>query len=176
MLIFVSPRRLTPKGTRSEIRPCNHLQEYQLSTYLEIVMVSIMYWSIDLQGIYTVYYNRNQLGTVSAYAMSPCHWYGLRNERSYEVINKDCFPKDFKVSYHWWTQVWWQQTAVVFINVSSCYENKANNPKNCNHWKLKADFLSWQKSLAYSLWIFLDNFSLLSPLQRVLAAWFKIFN
>ena len=33
---------------------------------------------------------------------------------------------------------------------------------------LKADFLSWQKSLAYSLQIFVDNFSLLSPLQRVL--------
>ena len=30
---------------------------------------------------------------------------------------------------------------------------------------LKADFLSWQKSLAYSLRIFVDNFSLLSPLQ-----------
>ena len=31
---------------------------------------------------------------------------------------------------------------------------------------LKVDFLSWQKSLAYSLRIFVDNFSLLSPLQR----------
>ena len=41
---------------------------------------------------------------------------------------------------------------------------------------VKADFLLWQKSLAYSLRIFLDNFSLLLPLQRVLAAWFKIFN
>ena len=41
---------------------------------------------------------------------------------------------------------------------------------------VKADFLSWQKSLACSLRIFRDNFSLLSPLQRVLAAWFKIFN
>ena len=41
---------------------------------------------------------------------------------------------------------------------------------------VKADFLSWQKSLVYSLRIFVDNFSLLSPLQRVLAAWFKIFN
>ena len=41
---------------------------------------------------------------------------------------------------------------------------------------VKADFLSWQKSLAYSLRIFVDNFSFLSPLQRVLAAWFKIFN
>ena len=41
---------------------------------------------------------------------------------------------------------------------------------------LKADFLSWQKSLAYSLRIFVDNFSLLSPQQRVLAAWLKIFN
>ena len=40
----------------------------------------------------------------------------------------------------------------------------------------KADFLSWQKSLAYSLRIFVDNFPLLSPLQRVLAAWLKIFN
>ena len=44
----------------------------------------------------------------------------------------------------------------------------------CHH--LEADFLSWQKSLAYSLRTFLDNFSLLLPLQRVLAAWFKIFN
>ena len=41
---------------------------------------------------------------------------------------------------------------------------------------IKADFLSWQKSLAYSLQLFADNFSLLSPLQRVLVAWFKIFN
>ena len=41
---------------------------------------------------------------------------------------------------------------------------------------IKADFLSWQKSLAYSLRIFVDNFSLLSTLQRVLAAWLKIFN
>ena len=41
---------------------------------------------------------------------------------------------------------------------------------------LKADFLSWQRSLAYSLRIFKDNFSFLLPLQRVLAAWFKIFN
>ena len=39
---------------------------------------------------------------------------------------------------------------------------------------IKADFLSWQKSLAYSLRIFVDNFSLLSQIQRVLAAWFKI--
>ena len=41
---------------------------------------------------------------------------------------------------------------------------------------VKAYFLSWQKSLAYSLRIFVDNVSLLSPPQRVLAAWFKIFN
>ena len=40
----------------------------------------------------------------------------------------------------------------------------------------KADFLSWQKSLAYSLRIFVNNFSLISTLQRVLAAWLKIFN
>ena len=33
--------------------------------------------------------------------------------------------------------------------------------------RLKADFLSSQKSLAYSLQIFVDNFSLLSPQQRV---------
>ena len=39
---------------------------------------------------------------------------------------------------------------------------------------VKADFLTWQKSLAYSLRIFADNFSLLSLPQRVLAAWFKI--
>ena len=42
--------------------------------------------------------------------------------------------------------------------------------------RIKTDFLSWQKSLSHSLRIFRDNFSLLSPLQRVLAAWFKIFN
>ena len=42
--------------------------------------------------------------------------------------------------------------------------------------KFKADFLSLHKSLAYSLRIFVDNFSLLSPLMRVLAAWLKIFN
>ena len=41
---------------------------------------------------------------------------------------------------------------------------------------IKSDFLSWQKSLAYSLRIFVGKLSLLSPLQRVLAAWFKIFN
>ena len=41
---------------------------------------------------------------------------------------------------------------------------------------LKADFLSLQKLLAYSLRIFVDNFSLLSQLQRALAAWLKIFN
>ena len=41
---------------------------------------------------------------------------------------------------------------------------------------VKADFLSWQTSLAYSLRIFIDNFSLLSLLQRVLATWLKIFN
>ena len=34
---------------------------------------------------------------------------------------------------------------------------------------IKEDFLSWQKSLAYSLRIFVNNFSLLSPLQRVLS-------
>ena len=63
-------------------------------------------------------------------------------------------------------------------------------PKVCKRWKtksgsciifffeliIKADFLSWQKSLAYSLRIFVNNFSLLSTLQRVLAAWLKIFN
>ena len=38
------------------------------------------------------------------------------------------------------------------------------------------DFLSWQKSLAYSLRIFPDNFSLLSPPQWLLATWLKIFN
>ena len=45
-------------------------------------------------------------------------------------------------------------------------------------WKqgFEGDFLSWQTSLAYSLQIFVDNFSLLSPLQRVLASWLKIFN
>ena len=41
---------------------------------------------------------------------------------------------------------------------------------------LKAEILSGQKSLAYSLRIFVDNFSLLSPPQRVLAAWLKIPN
>ena len=41
---------------------------------------------------------------------------------------------------------------------------------------LKVHFMSSQKSLAYSLRIFVDNFSLLSPQQRVLAAWLKIFN
>ena len=35
--------------------------------------------------------------------------------------------------------------------------------------EIKADFLSRQKSLAYSLRIFVDNFSLLSPLQRLLS-------
>ena len=38
---------------------------------------------------------------------------------------------------------------------------------------IKVDFLSWQKSLAYSLQIFVDNFPLLSTLQRVLTAWLK---
>ena len=42
--------------------------------------------------------------------------------------------------------------------------------------RIKADFLSWQKSLAYSRRIFVDSFILLSPLQRVFAAWFKMFN
>ena len=41
---------------------------------------------------------------------------------------------------------------------------------------LKADFLSWQKSMACLMRILIDNFSLLSPLQGVFAAWFKIFN
>ena len=40
----------------------------------------------------------------------------------------------------------------------------------------KGGFLSWQKSLAYQLRKFADNFSLLLTLQRVLAAWFKIFS
>ena len=41
---------------------------------------------------------------------------------------------------------------------------------------VKADFLSWQKSLAHSLQIFVDKFSLLSTLQRVLSGWLKMFN
>ena len=54
----------------------------------------------------------------------------------------------------------------------------SNHPIVRPFWKLElqADFLSWQKSLTYSLRIFVDNFSLLSPLQRVLAARLKIFN
>ena len=42
--------------------------------------------------------------------------------------------------------------------------------------QLKADFLSWQKPLASPLRVLADNFSLLPAPQRVLAAWFKIFN
>ena len=53
---------------------------------------------------------------------------------------------------------------------------KTNSQENLKNLQVKADFLSWQKSLAYSLRIFPDNFSLLPTLQRVLAAWFKIFN
>ena len=41
---------------------------------------------------------------------------------------------------------------------------------------VKADFLSWQKPLANQLRVLADNFSLLPAPQRVLAAWFKIFN
>ena len=68
---------------------------------------------------------------------------------------------------------------------TSHFKNNCSNPPpplvNRFCWNpakicLKADFLSWQTSLAYSLRIFLDNFSLLSPLHRVLAAWFKVFN
>ena len=42
--------------------------------------------------------------------------------------------------------------------------------------RIKADFLSWQKPLASQLRVLADNFSLLPAPQRVLAAWFKIFN
>ena len=67
---------------------------------------------------------------------------------------------DNKNSSHRWYELICLQLQGHSINVSS----------------FKADFLSWQKSLAYSLRIFADNFSLLSLLQRVLATWLKIFN
>ena len=68
-----------------------------------------------------------------------------------------------------WPNVW------IVAMVKNC-ELLVQGRRGCRERWLKADFLSWQKSLAYSLRIFVDNFSLLSPLQQVLAAWFKIFN
>ena len=41
---------------------------------------------------------------------------------------------------------------------------------------LKADSLSWQKSLASSLLIIVDKFPLLSSLQGTLAAWLEKFS
>ena len=51
-----------------------------------------------------------------------------------------------------------------------------NIPRPLSAYRVKPDFLSWQKSLAHSLKKFVDNFSLSSPLERVLAAWSKFFN
>ena len=59
---------------------------------------------------------------------------------------------------------------------SHFYATKVLSIEHKDFLQVKADFLSWQKSLACSLRIFVNNFSLLSPLQRVLVAWFKIFN
>ena len=58
----------------------------------------------------------------------------LRNERAYEVINKDYFPNNFKVSL--------MDTGMVTPDsccLHSCffhYENKANDTKNCSHCEL----------------------------------------
>ena len=58
---------------------------------------------------------------------------------------------------------------------SSCRSfMKTNQRKKMLIKRLKEDFLSWQKSLAYSLRIFVDDFSLLSPLQRVKARFLPI--
>ena len=63
-----------------------------------------------------------------------------------------------------------QSFIVVASLVSELTGGDQNDPP------LKVHFLSWQKSLAYSLRIFVGNFFLLSTLQRVLAAWLKKFN
>ena len=47
---------------------------------------------------------------------------------------------------------------------------------NTRYHRVKADFLSWQKPLASQPRVLADNFPLLPAPQRVLAAWFKIFN
>ena len=54
----------------------------------------------------------------------------LKNERAYEVINKDYFPKDCKVSL--------MSTGMVTqdgccLHVSSRYQNKANDTRNCSN-------------------------------------------
>ena len=60
-----------------------------------------------------------------------------------------------------WNDGWSRCTATLWVMKSNL--------------KLEADFLSWQELLAYSMQIFIYDFSLLSQLMWALTAWFKNF-
>ena len=125
-----------------------------------------------------------QLGTVSAYVQSP-----LGKLANRPILT--CLPLFLHFALDFMTE-----------NSNGCFDWLISEYQSVNPWRkaisvlsgrykrftyvhavitamnisigLKADFLSWQKSLAYSLQIFADNFSLLATLQRALAAWLKV--